>query len=356
MKRWAGRIVRALLVGAIATIVVAWGAALMHPGNRAMTSGWCIQSDCDVTILATPGATRVVSIPKSLPAEDLRRQTAATQLQAMMASLRYSYFVSLPLVDDREVASVPAWSTRCQSRELSVEFAGEPRVEDAAGWPLRALVAVRPATEAGDGFRIRSWGMQWYSRSTAGLTDRVLPFRPIWLGFVINTICYALLWMLAVGLRRRMREQTRVISRRAIMMSGSACMIAGVLTTIVVSWWIAMYVPLGFPWQNGYSSPGDGNEWVVTTMDDGVALRIHSSVREPGWRIANSVPILLAEQVAGKWVGVMQPDPDPDVEKVVDARLADACDVGRNERAQDAGRANVLAFRLGGGIDADLPT
>ncbi len=109
---------------------------------------------------------------------------------------------------------VPAWSPAGHTSPWSSADAGASRthndLSEARGWPLLALMSW---IERHDGAQTTRAGVDltfWPRKNSAGRTTyRLLPTRPIWPGFAINTLFYAaILWLLFAApfaLRRRRR-------------------------------------------------------------------------------------------------------------------------------------------------------
>jgi hypothetical protein len=101
---------------------------------------------------------------------------------------------------------MPSWAT--SPPPMPAGRTTEMWMFDARGWPMLALACqsvgvhepsnggwIEPATQGGI-----MTGLPPFAFSTGGGLDRVLPFRPIWPGFAINTVLYAAaLWLLFAG-------------------------------------------------------------------------------------------------------------------------------------------------------------
>ena len=195
MKRRLTKLVVFLLLGAIVNLAVAWGFVLGVPlANR-------------------PGD---FQFTRNLPGKEEQRYT-----QGMPGRTRINWITY-------EIEEVEGYF------DASVVWAYSVRTDDArsgsyelAGWPLRGLACFN--TSSWMILRPGGWGItNAYGRSKAhfgnGEIDgglrleaeiiiwRALPYRPIWPGFAINTIFYAIiLWLLTLGpfTARRMIRRKR---------------------------------------------------------------------------------------------------------------------------------------------------
>ena len=130
---------------------------------------------------------------------------------------------------DVPIASVH-WSRVTQpAPKRTIRDPNVRRVEFAAGWPFRALLCWRdieaipggidgqgiPQTHTFNDLGI-AWGIDTRSapRDMWGdHGDGILPLRPIWIGFVLNTLLFALLWWAATRSIRRLRRWDRTRRR-----------------------------------------------------------------------------------------------------------------------------------------------
>ena len=291
----------------------------MHVGNRAMRIASCAAPGWTIGAFSTPGAMRLVSIPDS-PAADSATQAATNVLTATLL-MEQSRFSARCLQEPGTIAR-PRWSAASAipegARESSVAI-----VEDGAGWPLLALSATRPAMESQVKSGLRHSALRWVlsSGNAIGIGDRVLPLRPIAPGFAINVVSFGALWLLAVESKRQIRKRVRVVSRRFVANSVVVCVVAGLISTICVAWWIALNVPLDAPFQVGRTERAAGGmPWIVRKSDAGIALRLQSDRYQNGWQTVRSIPDPLALEVAGRWGEALRPHPDPGITKVIDAR------------------------------------
>jgi hypothetical protein len=144
--------------------------------------------------------------------------------------------LDLGLVGARELADAPAWC-RIDWREPPPEELECPLfyvLESAAGWPLLAATSLSEARLKNDGVMLELTSQSGFVLRRAvpfeeGLHDfRLLPLRPIWPGFAINSVVYAtLLWVLRsapFAMRRRWRIRRGLCPKCAYPMGrGEVC-------------------------------------------------------------------------------------------------------------------------------------
>ena len=197
-----------LLAGMVVNVAVAWGCAVWldsgGPIHGSPKRGVTAADDPRwwVWVVDARGSTMV----KSWASRDSPR-LAALPPDATQDEID-SWLSGEPIRVPNDLVPVPVWS-RASGMPTAANYAqGNAALwEDAAGWPMRCLASlhqdvVRP--NAGT-----SWGLRFgASQGLLGL-PRVLPLRPIWLGFAVNTVFYAMtLWLLLCGpfgLRRLIR-------------------------------------------------------------------------------------------------------------------------------------------------------
>ncbi|MCH7848432.1 MAG: hypothetical protein IIB99_11610 [Planctomycetes bacterium] len=206
MKHRLTKLVVFLLLGAIVNVAVAWASAY-----------WIVPYNGQV-LPSQNGVVQVYfAVGDSLPRrifKELRQPGASTLVwwdersDPRPVRLKNAFVTSMrPLY---EQASPPLWSevgpTPVASQQIETWW-GRPIIECARGWPCLALanridLQWNPTTrkysitKVGSGIPIEThhWppqkpGRDWY---TGPIPQRaVLRYRPIWPGFVINTIFYA---------------------------------------------------------------------------------------------------------------------------------------------------------------------
>jgi hypothetical protein len=223
MRRWfrTGVFVGLLgVLGAVTNVAVAWGCAMWIP----LSSG------------AQHSTVHIGWDPEAVPywgAESRRRHGA----QRLVWNASWVDFTNAPginlsaaLGDPLDMETVPAWSLMDSSTPPSDEYAREFRmvVEDARGWPCVTMASVF-TVESGPALPARARGDIWHGITLDKLTRRsvsvgvarvvefpwslkVLPLRPLWFRFAVNTIIYgALLWLALLGpfAWRRYRRRRR---------------------------------------------------------------------------------------------------------------------------------------------------
>ena len=227
MKRRLFKLVVFLLLGTIVNVAVAWGCAY-----------WIVPYNGQV-LPAQNGIVQIwFAVGDSLPRrifKELRQPGASTLVwwdeRSEPISVEHKDYLVFSMRNIFKQASPPLWSevgpTPVASQQIETWW-GPPIVECARGWPCLALanridLQWNPTTrkysinKVGSGIPIEThhWppqkpGRDWY---TGPIPQRaILPYRPIWPGFAINTIFYAaILWLLTLGpfTARRMIRRKR---------------------------------------------------------------------------------------------------------------------------------------------------
>ncbi len=205
MKRRLTKLVVFLLLGAVVNVAVAWGCALGLPVLswdgpfwRSSRTGdpapyWVVQQ------LERPGAMRYtwLHVPydfDNAPGIDL------------------GVFREIEPVD---LDDIPRWSRLDYTNPPPQKYRGWSShfIDDARGWPVLAMSSftAEGVDPVKDALLFRSSGGfsvpeelrpkplfvdvedEWFNRP-------IIPLRPIWSGFAINTVCYAvILWVLTLG-------------------------------------------------------------------------------------------------------------------------------------------------------------
>ena len=210
MKRWICKLVLFLLLGVVVNVAVAWGCAYWMDRelnsivtNKVQQFKWEIE---DFLYLAEVYARRGSTL------------VAFWHKEGRWSMSRYLYSEwALPT----EETNLPTWSMAAVAYRNSQTFSDDPDeerlafLEVAYGWPALATFyrsEVKQSltiTELRYGLDISPAGSS-FPKNIA--LPRVLPLRPIWPGFAINTIFYAaLLWLLTLGpfTARRMLRRKR---------------------------------------------------------------------------------------------------------------------------------------------------
>ena len=176
MKRWAIRICFFLILGAIANVLVAWGLAVSSPIRHTHTH-----------------------MPRIEPLPPLSAWQASLD-EAIAPAAAIVQFEMRGLC--RDGCAVSAMTQHGERIWLFMRN----------GWPLRSL-AYAAEFRIADGSVVGHWGIVMQDASPDGDIRSLLPLRPIWPGFAINTVFYALvLWLLfaAPFALRRLRGGRRI--------------------------------------------------------------------------------------------------------------------------------------------------
>ncbi len=192
MKRPLLTITVFLLLGVVVNVAVAWGCAL-----------W-VDAEC---------AGRENSASRYTDTERIHisvwRRTGA--LVIVTDRVRAAYGFSR--VDGAPESLLPPWSGLSTARAAyeSGTADEEFRVADARGWPMLALWTETEGQPGRSDWRIRGGFTTSLGVPTRFPSFSILPFRPLWPGFAINTVFYAaILWLLICGpsaLRRFIRRK-----------------------------------------------------------------------------------------------------------------------------------------------------
>ena len=199
MKRRLFKLVVFLLLGAIVNVVVAWGCALwVDRGQVKLVEGRTMQ-----------GYIWVV------------RRGSARGSEFVLSVRSYSDIdVPLPGEGNWPPDLIPSWSTI----SLEIDPAGpkiggfQTQLQQARGWPMLSMRCTFLRARSGVGVRSRSevvGGLEmppriWTSDPFSKKEARALPYIPIPLGFVVNTLLYAAF----IGLPIAGRSAGRRVIRR----------------------------------------------------------------------------------------------------------------------------------------------
>ena len=219
MKKWSVKIVVLLIIGAVVNIAVAWGCALglplltvSGPFGRSGATGdrapyWIVEE------LDRLGATRYVWTHVSFDFDN----TPGTVL--------YIFDETEPV----DLDGLPRWSRLDYAKPPPQKYRGWGLffIDDARGWPLLAMssfsaLGVDPVMDA---LLVKSSGgfsppaslrpkPPFVDVEDELFNRPIVPLRPIWPGFAINTLFYAaILWLLTFSvfttrriIRRRLRH------------------------------------------------------------------------------------------------------------------------------------------------------
>jgi len=186
VKRWPLRIILYLMLGAITTVAVAWGAGVSNDLLEApMTHGHTLYASGWGWYIKRADA------------------VASSWVSSWSSAMDYDFGVE-PAASD----VAPYWC-RLECLDPTVEATWSAQ---ARGWPLRALwcdfealADAGPGETVGGGIRLAPAGF------AAINTLHALPLRPIWPGFVIDTLFYAAIWF---GVFFGFASAKRAIQRR----------------------------------------------------------------------------------------------------------------------------------------------
>ncbi len=209
MKRWAFRILVFLLLGTIVNVAVAWGCSGIGPLPQSgdPLGRWSVHTQADLAWLERRGWKPMTGAWKG----DVHHQSLRS------STVEYGLYseIGIPTAG-RFIGVLPQWTFAVWVR---------------AGWPMQSLSGERfdrralsrnsipsvpgfsiglapPAIADQDCEEVWAVPARFNVMSRADRA-RVLPLRPIWPGFAINTVFYAaILWMLFAApfaLRRRLR-------------------------------------------------------------------------------------------------------------------------------------------------------
>ena len=180
-----------LLAGAVVNVAMAWGCATWVDVSRDY---------------------QAAERSYSQPASD---QTWTTEELSVVGAMRICFTRRIRHgVPTTSVATidVPNWSRLAVPSDALQEHGHEEIVVDARGWPWLSMCSRVDFTTTTALLKVMSSSL-WLEPSPRGkvpyLSMRVLPLRPIWPGFAVNTAFYAaILWLLIPGpfvLRRFIR-------------------------------------------------------------------------------------------------------------------------------------------------------
>ena len=191
MKRWLAKIVVFLLLGAIVNVAVAWGCAV-RPYPRVLFTSKVSPWPSRYYEWTSPDGFHTYIVERS-------DEWGVSQLR-MLALMNRIGPPPQRLNDSQYRDLVPDWSAFAK-QEVWARPGADFLKEQANGWPLLCL-RLYGSTIVGEGVTSRQLGMTgrlelpWFDRPWRN----VVPYLPIWPGFAINTIFYAvILWLLTLG-------------------------------------------------------------------------------------------------------------------------------------------------------------
>jgi len=196
MKRWLVRICVFLLLGAIVNVAVAWSIAVgdsAKPGRRwwqGRGASYVEYGEWEYVVFSSgwgPGRSR-----------------ASCRWHGIDAIMDVSFPAD---IDPPPLESLaPEWARPTLPRVTDSRTAIHERIVDLRGWPCACLIAqchsLRETSRGGlsKEYRELVGAIQLQDRTGVprdSASPRMLPLRPIWPGFAINTVFYAaILWLL----------------------------------------------------------------------------------------------------------------------------------------------------------------
>lgn len=215
MKQYRSKLIVFLVLGTCVNITVAWGCAYwiipfrgyIQPSQNPIVFSFCAIGETwprrIFQTISQPGSTTIIWW------NELRDPMSYIHEQKTLTTYFPNYY---------EQALAPTWSSvgfdDVQSRGAKGSWSAI--VECAQGWPFLALKCVTEMsydsdvkkykiTKIGSGIELqdKAWPKKigWENWNTGPTPDyAILPLRPIWPGFAINTIFYAsLLWLVTLG-------------------------------------------------------------------------------------------------------------------------------------------------------------
>lgn len=222
---------------------------------------------------------------------------------------------------------LPSWASHLPAIPLSPSLR---RVEvTARGFPMRAFISERRVliNDANEMLSSVSNGILLKrilppADSTIDYNYTIIPYGIIWTGCVINTAVYAVVWAMVLRLRRYLRTSMWVISARALCLLMIIAILFGIGMTAAAAAWSALWLDETFDGnddQLGASTGSNGHYyWRIQKRVEPGAIRLISWWR-PRVPSDESVALVQAESVAGKWASHLEPT-TPSGARAVDAR------------------------------------
>ncbi|MCH8823268.1 MAG: hypothetical protein IH984_07135 [Planctomycetes bacterium] len=208
MKRRIIKLAVFILLGAIVNVAVAWASALwvdaMAPKYfPAQLRGNTAANHPRWGVLVTPefSSTHVQSSASRKPParSPLPPNATKDEIDAWLAGKA----IRVP----KDIIEVPYWSrTSKPPKESDYEAMG--LWEEARGWPMRSLVWYY-SHRFSDSIEIKRWSIELSGTQGPIGLPRALPLRPIPLGFVINSLIYALCIWILFAVKANLRRITR---------------------------------------------------------------------------------------------------------------------------------------------------
>jgi len=229
MKRWIVNIVLCLVVGAVINVSVAWLLAwfISQPFQSKQTStldnknyrmgvddldqpSWFFATWLEI------GSIQICSEPFQLLGEDFD----------------LSLFEALRKIKGTKLFNFPNGVRPIDPLDANEWKLVKPLVEDLRGWPLYSMrcsfslrwIGSNSGSHTYNGIELEVKSSPSYDYAWMGL--RALPLRPIWTGFIVNTLFYGVIvWLVVLGpfvLRRFLRSKRGLCKKCAYPIGTSA--------------------------------------------------------------------------------------------------------------------------------------
>lgn len=219
MPRWLLTLIACPLLGAASTVLVAWGCAIAFDVDRGDLTGLGTTSQARRTWVLSIYERPAVRWIDARPVWDIESFSKGryARVDAVLPTARYGAAATLRAEPDVD-------------EPFEVR-----RIVCAAGWPALALQSERRVVglpEDGDGPAPR------LTRGPFG-DAFVLPVRPLWPAFLLDTACYAAVWAVVLFV---LVPVWRVADRRTLLGMAGASIVLATLATITIAWTCAVAV------------------------------------------------------------------------------------------------------------------
>jgi hypothetical protein len=194
MRRWVIRAIVCLLLGAITTVAVAWGCAVSAPLRFEFYDGYSLK---DATVLDWNWRGGFVRRRLGDRAEI---QLDRRNFPASMNSLNSPHFPSQSEMETARIGIVTSLEPASDRLELLLNRWDLPlgtfAVEEYRGWPARSFWGSALCVPGARATVTDTYGCTLIDEPIlqSGGKPQLLPFLPIWPGFVIDTLFYAAIW------------------------------------------------------------------------------------------------------------------------------------------------------------------
>jgi hypothetical protein len=220
-----------LLLGAATTCAVAWSLAYWCDvgGSDRPTNQYCGAGACSWVVItsARPGVRQVLGIsPRDMFSGSLSNERVISML-------------------GHSALGDPPWPLT----ECSFNYSrGVQAVEKRCGWPwlaLRGGAVATPNLKSGgvDIVDNRGCFARWRPDPLAGNGELVvIPLMPLWSGFVLNMLTFALAWAVVLAVIRAVRPRITTLSPRAVKPVIITCVTLGIVSTLIATLCCALFV------------------------------------------------------------------------------------------------------------------